>query len=64
MLAVTFDGYDFRVPAPDGSEAGSYYTDDKHDAVATARDMYRDPTITPRFYSVDQHPEGWGGALC
>ena len=33
-------GYEYRVPSPDDREAAAYYTDDKDDAVATARMMW------------------------
>lgn len=36
-------GYDeYRVPSPDGSEAGAAYTNDKQDAIGTAKAMHGD----------------------
>jgi hypothetical protein len=32
---------EYRVPSPDGREAGAYYTNDKQDAIGTALHMYR-----------------------
>ncbi len=32
---------EFRVPSFDNKEAGAYYTDDKEDAIDTAKDMYK-----------------------
>ena len=43
MLTVTIKkdaNGEYRVPSPDGTEAGAAYTDDYDDAVGTARDMY------------------------
>jgi hypothetical protein len=34
------DTWEHRVPAPDGREAGAYYTDDRDDAEATAQAMH------------------------
>lgn len=59
-LTITFDGCDYRVPSPEGGEAGAYYTDDKQDAIDTAYYMHREayPQIgTLRFKKVDIHPE-------
>ena len=40
-IIVTYDGYDYRVPAPNGGEEGAYYTDDREDVVGTIRNyMY------------------------
>ena len=41
---------EYRVPAPDGSEEGAYYTDDKEDAVGTAKNfMYKGQDIMIKF---------------
>ena len=36
---------EFRVPAPNGKEAGAYYTDDKEDAIASAKAMYKNDEL-------------------
>ena len=56
-VRITFDGYDYRVPHPDGGEDPSYYTGDRDDARDTARVMWADPTIHIVFDRVDEHPE-------
>ena len=38
-------GDEYRVPSPDGTEAGAYYTDDKEDAINTARVMHGDDIV-------------------
>lgn len=56
-ITITHDGYDFRVPAPDGTEAGAYYTDNHQDARDTALAMYPyDDELTFRFRRRDDHP--------
>lgn len=41
-VTITKDEYgEYRVPSPDGNEAGAYYTDDKDDAYLTAMHMYK-----------------------
>lgn len=54
------DNSEYRVPAPDGREAGAYYTDDKEDAVGTARLLYKDlpGEYVFRTRRVAEHPEG------
>jgi len=32
---------EYRVPSPDGTEAGAYYTDDREDAIGTAKMLYK-----------------------
>ena len=51
---------DYRVPDPSGREGPAYYTDDKDDAIDTARLMWAGATtqLAIRFRNVDQHPEG------
>jgi hypothetical protein len=48
---------EYRVPAEDGYEDGAYYTDDKEDAVSTAKKVFGDDA-TIKFRSV---PEFAGG---
>lgn len=57
-ITKDYDG-EFRVPSPDGSEAGAYYTDDKEDAEGTVRNfMYKDADqIVIKYRRVDVHPE-------
>ena len=43
---------EFRVPGPNGSESQSYYTDDKQDAINTAKHMYKDKNVSINFRSV------------
>lgn len=46
---------EYRVPAPNGKEAGAYYTDDRQDAVDTAKDMYKKQgSINITFKSVEE----------
>jgi hypothetical protein len=35
------DNDEYRVPSPDGTEGGAYYTTDRDDAIDTAHDMYK-----------------------
>jgi hypothetical protein len=35
-VTIRFDGEEYRVPGPDGTEAQAYYTDDRTDAMETA----------------------------
>ena len=44
-VIILFDGQEYRVPAPDASEAGAYYTDDREDAMDTFRAMWKDIPI-------------------
>lgn len=39
-ITIRFDGEEFRVPGPDRTEAQAYYTDDRQDAIDTARAIY------------------------
>ena len=39
-IAFIRDDMEYRVPAPNGKERGAYYTNDRDDALATARHMY------------------------
>lgn len=43
---------EFRVPGTSGSEASSYYTNDKSDAVGTAKLEWAEFAVTVRFRSV------------
>lgn len=43
---------EYRVPGPKGTEAQAYYTDDKDDAIGTAKDMYGTEDITITFRTV------------
>ena len=47
-IVVIHDGYEFRVPGPDFTEASAYYTDDRQDARDTAKAMHGD-AIKIRF---------------
>jgi hypothetical protein len=48
-ITITHDGYDYRVPGPDGREETAYYTDDRDDACDTARVMYPDNDLNIRW---------------
>jgi len=39
-VTITYDGYEYKVPAPDGKESHEYHTDDKQDAIKVATKMY------------------------
>ena len=56
-VKINHDAWDeYRVPAPDGTEAGAYYTDDKEDAVGTARHMYKSfGTVEIKFTHYCEH---------
>jgi len=56
-ITITHDGYDFKVPGPDGREATTYYADDRQDALDTARHQYGQDIVV-RFKKVLEHPEG------
>lgn len=43
---------EYRVPAPDGREEGASYTDDKQDAIDTAKAMYKGKEIKIAFRTV------------
>lgn len=58
MIVITRDVYDeYRVPAPDGQEAGAYYTDDKQDAIDTLQAMHGQGARY-RIKRVTEHREG------
>lgn len=52
ILQIDVVDGEFRVPGPDGREASAYYTDDRTDAVNTARHMHG-AHIIPRFRKRD-----------
>ena len=39
-VVITCEDGEYRVPGPDGTEAQAYYTDDRDDAVGTAKAMH------------------------
>ncbi len=39
-IAIRYDGEEYRVPGPDRTEAQAYYTDDRADAIDTARAIH------------------------
>jgi len=53
-VVIKFDGEEYRVPGPKGSEAEAYYTSDKQDAIGTARLMWKDPSLNPTFRRVQE----------
>lgn len=57
-VIVTYDGYDYRVPAPDGREASAYYTDSEEDALDTLRYAWKWPEAEMEIREVDEHPGG------
>jgi hypothetical protein len=44
ILITLSDDDEYRVPGPKGTEAQAYYTNDRQDAILTAREMHK---ITP-----------------
>ena len=48
---------EYRVPAQDGKEAGATYTDDKQDAIDTAKSIYGDD-VKIKFRSVAEFVGG------
>lgn len=42
---------EYRVPALNKKESGAYYTDDKEDAIETAKIMYKGKNMSFRFKS-------------
>lgn len=52
------DWGEYRVPSPDGREAGAYYTNDRTDAIATAHAMFNryGHVIEVKFKTVDDWP--------
>jgi hypothetical protein len=56
-ILITRDADDeYRVPSKDGREAGAYYTNDKEDALATAKAIWGQ--VNFRIKKVESHPEG------
>lgn len=53
---IHFDGYEYRVPHPDDTEAAAYYTDDKVDAVDTFAVMWDGHDAEPVIRRVDELP--------
>ena len=54
-LTITKDANgEYRVPGPNGTEAQAYYTDDKADALDTAR--LEHPLTVFKFRTVAEHP--------
>ena len=49
-VTIKFDGEEYRVPHPEGTEAAAYYTDDKQDALDTFTVMWRGVNVTPRIH--------------
>ncbi len=46
-VKIKFDGQEYRVPAVDGKEEGAYYTDDREDALGTAKNfIWKDEKAT------------------
>lgn len=39
-VTIVYNGYEYKVPAPDGKESHDYHTEDKQDAVNVATRMY------------------------
>lgn len=44
-VIIIFDGDEYRVPGPKGTEAQAYYTDDREDAIGTAKLVYGTETV-------------------
>ena len=44
---------EYCVPSPDGTPASAYFTSDKHDAIGTAKAMWKDYKITIKFRKVN-----------
>lgn len=57
---ITIEKYngEYRIPAPDGYEDGAAYTDDKEDAISTAKTMYKNPDLKITFRSVSSFEGG------
>lgn len=51
-IVIRFDGSEYRVPGPEGTEAQACYTDDKEDAIGTAKAVFG-PNIKFSFRRVD-----------
>ena len=49
---------EYRVPGPDATEMQAYYTDDKEDAIGTAKHVFKDlgEKLQIRIRSVVEHP--------
>ena len=39
-ITIRYDGEEYRIPGPDRTEAQACYTDDREDAIGTARAVY------------------------
>jgi len=39
-ITIRFDGEEYRVPGPEGTEAQAAYTDDRADAIGTAKAVF------------------------
>jgi hypothetical protein len=39
-IDIRFDGKEYRVTGPNGTEAQAYYTDDRNDALDTCRHIF------------------------
>ena len=52
------ENMEYRVPAPDGREAGAYYTDDKDDAIGTVNYMYKGVKVLIQFRNVSGYHNG------
>jgi len=56
VITVDTDN-EYRVPAPDGREAGAYYTDDKDDALDTALLLWKGArAVIFKIKKVGVHP--------
>lgn len=40
VVWIKTDGYEYRVPSPDGRDEAAYFTTDKEDAIVTAKEMH------------------------
>lgn len=49
IIVIRKQDGEFRVPAPNGEEEGAYYTDDKDDAISTAKVMYDNDELVVKF---------------
>lgn len=45
-ITIRFDGEEYRVPGPNGTEEQAYYTNDKDDAIGTARLVFGPDVVT------------------
>ena len=62
-IVIRFDGEEYRVPGPEGTEAQAHYTDDREDAIGTAKVVFgSDVTISfRRVDCADPDMEYWRG---